>query len=63
MATVTTCIFLQIQHFPYAAAIMPLYSHLFGVCHTGYKKTWSFQGAMARYQTNSAMPSLGWTWV
>jgi hypothetical protein len=51
--------FLSAVYFAFYAAIMPIHSHLFGICTAGHQEAWTLQGALFGDSPFAQMPSVG----
>lgn len=48
MAVVSADIILSALHQSANSPVMPLYSHMLGICKTGTDKAWTYKGFVAR---------------
>lgn len=59
MAVVSADIILSALHQSANSPVMPLYSHMLGICKTGSDKAWTDKRTMARSEKTAKMPSVG----
>lgn len=59
MAVVSADIILSALHQSANSPVMPLYSHMLGICKTGTDKAWTYKGFVACREKTAKMPSVG----
>ena len=59
MAVVLADIILSALHQSANSPVMPLYSHMLGICKTGSDKAWADKRTMACREKTAKMPSVG----